>query len=281
MILINISDISSLLSECKNMIPPPLMINMIIIRRTLRTWRLYIHTFIFIMYYHYYIMINMIIIRRTMRDRLLRSRTHFQRLGAIARFRDRFLFPKCLMPVYCSFCCFEKHRNWHNFPLSRFKMWVGLDIKAYRDSTPLQTSVTAIISWNSSKSFLLSFKLWNYDLLKLFQIFPLLLQIIKLSSLEIFLILFSSPWNYQLVLYSHWREQSCKTIDRVCFSCYNVCQWILKGEYSSWFNLGAKEFSSFVWCLGSFIDFLCAHAADTEGRDADSLVWLWQASHRF
>jgi len=46
-----------------------------------------------------------------MRDRLLRSRTHFQRLGAIARFRD-----------------------------SRFKMWVGLDIKVYRDSTPLQTS---------------------------------------------------------------------------------------------------------------------------------------------
>ena len=203
----------------------------------------------------------MIIIRRTMRDRLLRSRTHFQRLGAIARFRDRFFFPKCLMPVYCSFCCFEKHRNWHNFPLSRFKMWVGLDIKVYRDSTPLQTSVAAIISWNSSNSILLSFKLSNYHLFKFFEIFP--------------------PWNYQLVLYSHWREQSCKTIDRVCFSCYNVCQWILKGEYSSWFNLGAKEFSSFVWCFGSFIDFLCAHAADTEGRDADSLVWLWQASHRF
>ena len=102
------------------------------------------------------------------------------------------------------------------------------------------------------------------------------------SSLEILPILSSfSPWNHQLVLYSHWREQSCKTIDRVCFSCYNVCQWILKGEYSSWFNFGAKEFSSFVWCFGSFIDFLCAHAADTEGRDADSLVWLWQASHRF
>ena len=35
------------------------------------------------------------------------------------------------------------------------------------------------------------------------------------------------------------------------------------------------------WCLVGFIDFSCSHAADTEGRDADSLVWLWQASHRF
>ena len=116
-------------------------------------------------------------------------------------------------------------------------------------------------------------------LLKFFQFFPPLLQIINYHLLKFFQ--FFHHWNNQLVLYSHWLEQSCKTIDRVCFSCYNVCQWILKGEYSSWFNLGAKEFSSFVWCFGSFIDFLCAHAADTEGRDADSLVWLWQASHRF
>ena len=226
---------------------------MIITKRTLSTRRLYMYLWLWYIISIYI----MIIIRTTMRTRLLRNRTHFQRLGAIARFRDRFFFPKYLLPVYSIFCCcFEKHRNRYNSPLSRFKMWVGLDIKVYRDSTPLQTSVTAITSWNSSKSFLL--------------------QIIKLSNLGD-----SSPWNYQLVLYSHWREPSCKTIDRVCLSCYNVCQWILKGEYSSWFNLGAKEFSSFVWCLGSFIDFLCAHAADTEGRDADSLVWLWQASHRF
>ena len=258
MILINISDISSLLSECKNMIPPPHDHRQEDVEDLTIIYS-YIHIYhVSSLLYHDF---NMIISRRTMRDRLLRSRTHFQRLGAIARFRDRFFFPKYMMPVYCSFCCFEKHRNWHNFPLSRFKMWVGLDIKVYRDSTPLQTSVTAIISWNS---FLL-------------QIINSFLQ----SSLEILPNLSSTPPNYQLVLYSHWREQSCKTIDRVCFSCYNVCQWILKGEYSSWFNLGAKEFSSFLWCLGSFIDFLCAHAADTEGRDADSLVWLWQASHRF
>merc|ERR1712004_618150 len=56
------------------------------------------------------VLFMVLLISRKMRTRLLRSRTHFQRLGAIAHFRD-----------------------------SRFKMWAGLNIKAYRDSTPLQT----------------------------------------------------------------------------------------------------------------------------------------------
>ena len=193
----------------------------------------------------------MIISRRTMRDRLLRSRTHFQRLGAIARFRDRFFFPKCLMPEIDTI-----------FPSAGSKCGSGSTSRSiatalYFKPRWLQSSleILPILSF-----FKLSTRSCNH-FLKFLKFFP--------------------HWNYQPVLYSHWREQSCKTIDRVCFSCYNVCQWILKEEYSSWFNLGAKEFSSFVWCFGSFIDFLCAHAADTEGRDADSLVWLWQASHRF
>ena len=246
MILINISDISSLLSECKNMIPPPLMINMIIIRRTLRTWRFYIHTFIFIMYHHYYIMIS------TWSSAGGRWGTDYCEAARIS---------SVLGPLHASATGSFSPNVWCQFIV----LFVVLKNREINTISPSADSKRGSGSTSRPIATALHVK-------------PRWLQ----SSLEILPILSSfSPWNHQLVLYSHWREQSCKTIDRVCFSCYNVCQWILKGEYSSWFNLGAKEFSSFVWCLGSFIDFLCAHAADTEGRDADSLVWLWQASHRF
>ena len=109
-------------------------------------------------------MINMIIIRRTMRDRLLRSRTHFQRLGAIARFRDRFFFPKCLMPVYCSFFLVLKNTEIDTiFPSAGSKCGSG--------------------STSRSIATALYFK-------------PRWLQ----SSLEILPNISSSPSNYQLVL---------------------------------------------------------------------------------
>ena len=88
------------------------------------------------------------------------------------------------------------------------------------------------------------------------------------------------PFSTQLVLYS--LESWCKRIDCICLSGDNVWQWIQNGKFNlksaDWIR---KRKSFLLLMFGFYWLLLLSHAADTEGRDADSLVWLWQASHRF
>ena len=116
----------------------------------------------------------MIIIRTTMRTRLLRNRTHFQRLGAIAHFRDRFFSPKCLMPV-SFFFIIKKQQKVTQFSPQPVQN-VG---RARHQGLSRQHSTSNLGDCNHLLRFFQIFSPSNYHLLKFFQIFSPLLEIIN------------------------------------------------------------------------------------------------------
>ena len=134
--------------------------------------------------------------------------------------------------------------------LSLDKMLVDRDIKASRDSTPLPTSVTTIFTFLVFCWKLFFF--WNYH-----PSTPALFTGERRGVKR--LIVSASP---ALTSDNEYKMEN--------------SIWELLGE-----SVKERVSSCCFCCFGLLLTFCCLHAADTEGRDADSLVWLWQASHRF